>query len=844
MSTTPINLLLVQSSDGLAQAFDKINYNFEQLGFAGGGPAGKRGLTGLPGISGPPGPPGLPGARGVKGDRGSRWYTGTGGPASNILPTPANSDLYIDLSTSDIYQYVGNAGVWSKVGTLTRSTTGAGGGDTTDDPFFKRTSNTILNLLAQNNLLLTTDVAEAASGLDGNVGGNYKLKVFSEGNNIRLANQPAREDLPDPTWTEESGYVISSDWDGNEQETLSIFGLRDDYATHKQLFNLSADRTVINKPADNSGFNGPYFLLGTSSFSSSDTKTSGIIGGVVRFVSNNESSSDYGNGSFRWNVDHFEYFYDSNWIPLQQNPVVIDPQISMSTLVDTSTLLLSSPTTAFTQTSVIFQAGTGVSFSGSTGNTLVINASPPGGTGLQYAFTDINVNGGGANLQFSSNPNTALDINLTDKFIASGSGNTLNLDINPSVFASYPTLMNFLGSRITYSSNWLHPSNQLAFPNRLGANNQMKWGADYLTVAQNEGNYEPFKNILASAWRPDINPAKGSNLIDSRISSWGWPQSRATDSYKYQKEVMYVPLVQNKIGVDPITQTAKLEYDFPDFKSPAPAVSDITVPGISVDYSISVADTVTGRQYVHPITPRLRASVLNKVKANTSSDGKIAFYRVTVVAYGYVNVKLAGPNVSPTTVGLGSPIPVHTAIMVYDSTIPWAQPLPKTVPTSSQPFYSSYYNTTDVTYSSPVIYSYLSTHTREFAPAQFNEGTLSVNAVGNVAPNTGIDNDYFVIDSLGNKQYISAASVSTNSVLCNHIIKVESSEIVPLRFNEIAEVAFIMEKQIGVDPSPQYDDIVFNSMGVAGNPMVNLQVVNAGINIVYSQVNFELIGVK
>jgi hypothetical protein len=182
--------------------------------------------------------------------------------------------------------------------------------------------------------------------------------------------------------------------------------------------------------------------------------------------------------------------------------------------------------------------------------------------------------------------------------------------------------------------------------------------------------------------------------------------------------------------------------------------------------------------------------------------------------------------------------------MVYDSTIPWEQQLPSTAPAPSYPFYSSYYNNTDVTFSSPVIYSYLSTHTREFAPAQFNEGTLGSQNLANVGANAGIDNDYFIIDSLGNRQYISASSVSNNSVLCNHVIKVESSDIVPLRFNEVAEVAFVMEKQIGIDPSPQYDDIIFNSLGVAGNPMVNLQVLNAGINIVYSQVNFELIGVK
>lgn len=876
MSTTPINLLLVQASDGLAQAFDKINYNFEQLGFAGGGPAGKRGLTGLPGISGPPGPPGLPGARGVKGDRGSRWYTGTGIPASNLSPSPMNSDLYLDLTSSDIYQYLGTAGIWSKVGTLSNTTLGAGGGNITSDGFFKRSStgNTVLNVVGSNTLLLTTNVSELETS--GNIGGSYKLKVFSSGINARFANQSARE--TNTGWDEYSGYVFSSNWNiGNPQEeTFLIQGLRNgDYATHKQYINLISDRVIINRPNDQGGgYNGPFFLLGASSSDIlTDGHVSGLIGGAVRFISNTDSSNTFTDGSFRWNgaLQKFEYFLSGTWEPLSQDPVTVDPIIGItitpgSSGVGQGVVNLISPSSSFPTSSLTLKAGPNVSFS-NVGGSLVISST--GGTGgLTNSFANVVISPQGqSSSTFRASGEDTLNINLTDDFTASmdGTTKTLNLGINPNAFASNATLMNFLGSRITYSSNWLHPSNQLSSPERLGSNDPMRWGADYLTNAQDAGRYEQFNNVLASAWRPDINPAKGGNIITSRISSWGWPQNIGSDSYRYQKEVMYVPLVQNKMGEGVIVPTAKVEYDFTDFESPAPAVSNL-VQGVSVLNSTQFADQVTGRTYALPIVPERSPAILNKIKSVSNNDNKISFYRVSVVAYGYVNTLLGSSSLSQLQqtyyTGMGSPVPVHTAIMVYDSTIPWGQRIPSAAP--PYPFYSSYYNnTSDATYASPVVYSYLSTHTREFSPAQFSEGLLGSQTIstggGNVLANPGIDDDYTAINSNGQRNFVSNVAFNVadtssqfnfkNTVLCNHVIKVESSEIVPLRFNEVAEVAFIMEKQIDIPTNTIFqrtpDSLVYNPLNLPeGNPLINLKVIRAGINIVYAHVNFELIGVK
>jgi hypothetical protein len=592
-------------------------------------------------------------------------------------------------------------------------------------------------------------------------------------------------------------------------------------------------------------------------------------------VSNNDSSTTFADGAFRWNgtAQKFQYFLSGSWTDFVQDPVTIDPTLGITITnggsgVGQGVINLTSPSTSFGTTSVTIRAGSNVSISNiGTLSSPILSISSAAGTGGQSkGFSNIVINDGAP---LVAGFEDTVNLNLTDDFTYSidGATKTINLGIDPSAFASYPTLMNFLGSRITYSSNWLHPSNQLAFPNKLGPNDQMRWGADYLTVAQDAGRYEPFRNVLSSAWRPDINPTKGGNLTTQRISAWGWPQNVSSDKFKYQKEVMYVPLVQNRMGVDNVYQTAKTEYDFPDFQSPAPAVSNM-VTGVSILNSTGItADSVTGRPYVIPAIPTRAPAVLNKIKSVANNDNKIAFYRVSVVAYGYVSTLLGSPEFSLNQferyTGLGSPIPIHTAVMVYDSTIQWGDRIPSTAP--AFPFYSSYVNnTSDATYSSPVIYSYLSTHTREFAPAQFNEGLLGSQVVNTgtttILENAGIDDDYTAINSVGDRNFVSSVSFNTqnqssqfnsnNTVLCNHVIKVESSDIVPLRFNEMAEVAFVMEKKLSIPGATNFvgsdvDSTIYNPFNIAaGDPLIGLRVVRAGINMVYAHVNFELIGVK
>lgn len=852
MPTNQLNLHKIEQTDALYRAFEKINYNFEQISINGGGPSGKRGLTGLPGVAGVAGPAGLAGAKGNDGTRGSIWTVGNGAPASGT--SPLLGDLYLDLLTSDIYQY--NGASWDLKGSLGASGNAAG-------QFFKKgtTSNTVTNLDANYQLLLTSNVAETGT----NIGGLYKLKVFNSGvngSNIRIANQDARAFTS--LWEDNSGFVINSYWNPSisGEERLIIQGLRSgDYSTHKLYANLIFDRITLNRAGDNPNTDAPFFLFGApeSVIDVKDKKTFGIIGGPVRFVSNTTGGVDFNDGAFRWNTDHFEYFYSGVWHSFDTTPSTVDPVVSITfdslgsgPTNGLATITLSSPTSAFAASTFKIKAMNGIGFSDETvGTEKILGISGPGGGGgVSNAYSNIIVQQDGSTIAtLNSSGEDSIYINAQNDLDVSVVGNKINLsyDATSSDIIS-PERLNFFGSRITYSTTWLGRSRQLLGPNRLGTLRGIWKGAENLAFPQDPARYEQMTGVLASAWRPDINPSVGISNMGARVSSWGWPQSSSDDAHKYQKVVLYTPIKQSKMGVGQFTQTAKLEYDFTTFKNTnSPAVSSLIETPSALRDSTQYTDTYTDRNYVFSFDHRRAPSVLNKIRSTSSNDGKVSFYRVSVVAYAYVNTLIGSlTNLSQTQqiyTGLGSPIPIHTAVMVYDSTVPWGIQIPTSAGPS--PFYNDFYGD-GATYASPVVYSYLSTHTREVSPAQFSEGTTSSNDII----------DYYAVNSLGSTDFVSRLNLSKlnsvnefnfkNTVQCNHIIKVESSDVIPLRYNEVAEIGFIMEKE--------YDDLsypwgtaadfdIYTSYNTPTNqPNIGMKIIKAGVNVIYAHVNFELIG--
>ena len=81
-----INLLNILSGDSQTILIDKVNYNFDQILTAGGGPQGSQGIRGA---TGPIGPQGIQGPTGPQGLKGARWYVQQTAPANgNLYNTP------------------------------------------------------------------------------------------------------------------------------------------------------------------------------------------------------------------------------------------------------------------------------------------------------------------------------------------------------------------------------------------------------------------------------------------------------------------------------------------------------------------------------------------------------------------------------------------------------------------------------------------------------------------------------------------------------------------------------------------------------------------------------------
>ena len=91
----PIVIKELFASDPLSEALEKINFNFDQMILAGGGP---------PGPDGPQGPAGVPGPQG---DRGDHWQVGATAPTGDHGPgfgSLLQNDLWTS-STGQIYAW-------------------------------------------------------------------------------------------------------------------------------------------------------------------------------------------------------------------------------------------------------------------------------------------------------------------------------------------------------------------------------------------------------------------------------------------------------------------------------------------------------------------------------------------------------------------------------------------------------------------------------------------------------------------------------------------------------------------------------------------------------------------
>jgi len=110
-----INILNVLQGDNQSTIVDKLNYNFDQILSAGGGPQGQQGFIGPTGPIGPQGPQGV---QGIQGPSGTKWFVQDTSPASGAITGsspwnyPAIGDYWLDPDSANQEIYVFTATGW------------------------------------------------------------------------------------------------------------------------------------------------------------------------------------------------------------------------------------------------------------------------------------------------------------------------------------------------------------------------------------------------------------------------------------------------------------------------------------------------------------------------------------------------------------------------------------------------------------------------------------------------------------------------------------------------------------------------------------------------------------
>jgi hypothetical protein len=163
-----VNLKTILPNDSQVVITDKINYNFDQLLTAGGGPPGDVGLTGNPGI---PGMQGIQGFPGVDGAVGNKWYVGFGTPPPQTdPPTYVKDDLFLSNSDNYIWQFDGN--FWFNTGLQLA----VSGGEFKSNTFTPANSAVLLQSPSKNLVISSLDY-DLLSMNPNSVAYNSKLKV-------------------------------------------------------------------------------------------------------------------------------------------------------------------------------------------------------------------------------------------------------------------------------------------------------------------------------------------------------------------------------------------------------------------------------------------------------------------------------------------------------------------------------------------------------------------------------------------------------------------------------------------------------------------------------------------
>lgn len=185
-----INILNILAGDNQETIVDKVNYNFDQILSAGGGPQGQQGQVGPTGPIGPQGPQGV---QGVQGPSGTKWFVQDNTPASGSIggsnpflyptlgdywldPDSANQDIYVFDGTSWTYTGFGLSvgDIFQRLSPINLSGGGTGRGIL------------IAGTASDQTLLLSDADVNDYTGIDNVNYEDYKLKIATRNNRLGI----------------------------------------------------------------------------------------------------------------------------------------------------------------------------------------------------------------------------------------------------------------------------------------------------------------------------------------------------------------------------------------------------------------------------------------------------------------------------------------------------------------------------------------------------------------------------------------------------------------------------------------------------------------------------------
>lgn len=238
----PIVIKELFPSDPISEALEKINFNFDQLILAGGGPPGPQGNQGVQGVPGP------------QGERGDHWQVSAIAPTADHAPSfgpLVDTDHWLNSSNGDIFQWNASSTSWINTGLNLKGPTGEQGS-------------------TGGSLEWSIYLGDSNNGVTGNLGGQNWIPTSQKGLDDSELNFLAPNDI-----FKNNLFLGDTGW--SEQYLANFSNIRNGVVDVDPF--IAPKLTLIQRSIDSRGFGG--FVIGAYGLTGgTGTDVNLFVGGI------------------------------------------------------------------------------------------------------------------------------------------------------------------------------------------------------------------------------------------------------------------------------------------------------------------------------------------------------------------------------------------------------------------------------------------------------------------------------------------------------------------------------------------------------------------------------------